>query len=270
MRLDSSKLVGLKLRSEGTVNDPRVYCEIFTTRELTPKERRNLPKLLTWILSLEEDVGQFYALAKHDSLVRALIEDLYGMRITQRPDIFPKIILAVTLQMAPIRRSDQMMNLLIQEYGDQISFDGKEIGYWPPPRNIANASVHDLEDRCKLGYRAKTLKGIAEKLCTGFPTLQDLANMSAEEARAKLMELKGVGEYSADIISPHPGFAVDSWSARIFSLLMHGKAPKSSRDVIPKLKRAAEQRWGRWRGHVFVYVLNDLGNLSKRLNLDLE
>lgn len=31
----------------------------------------------------------------------------------------------------------------------------------------------------------------------------------------------------------------------------------------------AEERWGRWRGYVFICVLNDLDNLSKRFNFDL-
>lgn len=85
------------------------------------------------MLSLKEDIRQFYALAEHDLLVKSLVEDLYGMRRTQRPDIFPMLVLAVTLQMASIRRSDQMMNLLIKEYGEKITFDGKEVSYWPSP-----------------------------------------------------------------------------------------------------------------------------------------
>jgi 3-methyladenine DNA glycosylase/8-oxoguanine DNA glycosylase len=191
------------------------------------------------------------------------------MRRTQRPDIFPMLILAVTLQMAPIARSDQMMNLLIQEYGERIVFDEKEVSYWPSPETIARTSAKELEKRCKLGYRAKTLKGIAETIRMGFPTLQELEKLPPEEAKAKLTELKGIGDYSADIVTPHPGFALDVWSAKIFSMLLFGKEPESPRDSIPKIKNIAEDRWGKWRGYVFTYVLNDLDNLSRRFNLNL-
>jgi len=37
--------------------------------------------------------------------------------------------------------------------------------------------------------------------------------------------------------------------------------------MIPVLRQIAEKRWGRWRGYVFDYVLNDLENLSKRFEL---
>ncbi len=269
MRMPSGKIFGLKLRSVGTVEKPEIFCEVYSRRKFGTNERRELSNAITWMLNLEEDVRRFYALAERDPLVGALVENLYGMRSTKRPDIFPRLVLAVTLQMAPIKRSDQMMDLLIKEYGERVRFDGREVFYWPSPERIAKADVRELEERCKLGYRAKTLRGIAEAICRGFPTLRELEEMSAEEAKAKVMELKGIGEYSADIVSPHPGFALDIWSAKIFNVLLFGEEAEAPRSVIPKLKKIAVDRWGEWRGYVFLYVLHDLNNLSRRFNLNL-
>jgi 3-methyladenine DNA glycosylase/8-oxoguanine DNA glycosylase len=269
MKLDSGTTFGLKLHSVGTVEKPSILCKIYSRKKVNPDEKKRLSGIIAWMLGVGEDLREFYALAEQDPIVKSLIEDLYGIRRTKRPDIFPMLILAVTLQMAPIERSDQMMNLLIKEYGEKIVFDGKELLYWPSPDAIAEAHVRELEARCKLGYRAKPLKGIAKALCKGFPTLQELEKMTAEQAKAKLMELKGIGEYSAEIVSPHPGFALDVWSAKIFSLLLFGKKAESPRDIIPEIKKVAENRWGKWRGYVFTYVLNDLENLSRKLNLKL-
>lgn len=269
MRLNSGKMFGLKLKSVGTVEKPEIFCELFSREKLSAEKRKELSEAIAWMLSLKEDVREFYALAEHDPLVKSLVGDLYGMRRTKRPDIFPDFVLAVTLQMAPIRRSDQMMNLLIKNYGVKIRFDGREVSYWPSPERIARAEVGELEENCKLGYRAKPLKGIAEAICKGFPTLREFEKMSAEEAKAKLMKLKGIGEYSADIVSPHPGFALDVWSAKIFNMLLFGKEAESPRNIIPKLKKIAEDRWGKWRGYVFTYVLNDLNSLSRRFNFNL-
>jgi DNA-3-methyladenine glycosylase II len=269
MRTPSGSTFGLKLRSLGSVEKPEISCEVYSHRELGPSERRELLETVSWTLNLSEDISQFYSLAKHDPLVKALVKDLYGMRNTRQPDIFPRLILAVTLQMAPISRSNQMMDLLIREYGERVKFDKKEVLYWPSPRRIANTEVGELEKKCKLGYRAKSIRSIAEAISTGFPSPQELEKMTDQEAKAKLMELKGIGEYSAEIVSSHPGFALDVWSAKIFSLLMIGEEPKSPRSVIPKLKKMAEDRWGRWRGYVFIYILHDLKNLSNKFNLDL-
>jgi DNA-3-methyladenine glycosylase II len=269
MRLNSGEMFGLKLGFTGGVDSPRISCNVFSHTMIGTRERSKLAEKLAWMLGTKEDVRGFYSLAEHDPLGQMLVHDLYGMRRTRRPDIFPALILAITLQMAPITRSDQMMNLLIQEYGEKIVFDNKEIQYWPSPKTIAKASVKELERRCKLGYRANALKSVAETVQKGFPSLQELENMSAEEAKAKLMKLKGIGDYSADIVTPHPGFALDVWSAKIFSLLLFRKKPRNSRDIIPEIKKIAQDKWGKWRGYVFTYVLNDLDNLSKSFNLDL-
>ncbi len=68
---------------------------------------------------------------------------------------------------------------------------------------------------------------------------------------------------------PHMGFPLDVWSAKIFHVLFFGKEPEKPREVIPALKKVAEERWGEWRGYAFVYVLNDLEKLSKRVGFDL-
>jgi len=262
-------MFGLKLKSLGTTEKPAISCEIFSSRKLTDDRKEELSDTITWMLSLDEDMNEFYHLAKLDPFLNSLVKDLYGMRRTKRPDIFPLLILAVTLQMAPISRSNQMMNLLIKEYGERARFDGKEIPYWPTPETIAKTGVTELKQKCKLGYRAKVMKGIAKAVTKGFPTLRELDDMTPEQAKARLMELKGIGDYSADIVSPHPGFALDVWSAKIFNILLFGKQPDSPRDIIPRLKQIADERWGKWKGYVFVYMLNDLKNLSKRHNINL-
>jgi len=265
----SGKIFGLKLSSMGTVEEPEILCGLFSHEKLSQNERRELLDTVTWMLRLKEDIRDFYSLAKSDPLVKALVKDLYGMRRTKRPDVFPMLVLAVSLQMAPIKRSDQMMTLLIEKCGERITFDNREVLYWPAPQRIARVTVRELEKKCKLGYRARVLKGIAQAMLKGFPTLRELERMPPEEARAKIMELKGIGEYSADIVSPHPGFALDVWSAKIFNALLLQEKTESPRTIIPKLKKVAEERWGEWRGYVFTYVLNDLSNLSRRFKLDL-
>jgi len=268
MRWCSGEMFGLKLNSVGNIEEPEICCELFSHQKLSQNKREELSDTVEWMLSLREDIREFHSLAESDPLVRRLVKDLYGMRRTKRTDVFPILLLAVTLQMAPIKRSDQMMTLLIENYGETIRFDGKQVAYWPSPERIAKASVKELEQKCKLGYRAKVLKGISKTLLKGFPTLRDLEAMSPEDAKVKLMELKGIGEYSADIVSPHPGFALDVWSAKIFNALLLGEKTQSPRSVIPNLKKIAEKRWGKWRGYVFTYVLNDLDKLSRRFNLN--
>jgi 3-methyladenine DNA glycosylase/8-oxoguanine DNA glycosylase len=99
--------------------------------------------------------------------------------------------------------------------------------------------------------------------------MDELYSMEPEEAKNKLLTLYGIGEYSAELVMPKMGFPLDVWSAKIFSVLFYGKVPEKPPDAIPSLKENAKQRWGDWMGYAFVYVLNDLPKLSKRIGVDL-
>jgi DNA-3-methyladenine glycosylase II len=262
-------LLGLRLKFMGTLEKPRVQCTAFSKSALSRRDKQDITHMIKRALRTEEDITEFYKLARKDEILSDVVNDLYGMRTVAWPELFPALILAVTLQMAPMKRANQMMELLIANFGDQAHFDGKTIRYWPSPEKISTSTVDELMVKAKLGYRAKNLTVIAEALRQGFPTMDELWQMDAEEAKNKLLSLRGIGDYSADIVVPGMGFPLDVWSAKIFNVLFFGKAPENPRKAISVLKQMAEERWGKWRGYAFVYVLNDLPELSKRLGVDL-
>ena len=123
--------------------------------------------------------------------------------------------------------------------------------------------------KCKLGYRAKYLIQSAKIIAGGFPDIQQITRMPPIEAKEKLMELPGIGDYAADIINPHAGFPIDAWSVDVFGLLFFGKAPENRRKEVEKVKSEGIRRWGIWSWMAFFYVAQDLRNLSKRLGIEL-
>lgn len=262
------RLLGLRMTSLGSVMRPRIGCTVFSSDDVDADERGEMAARVRRALRVDEDLGEFYGMARRDDLLRDVVQDLYGMRTQGWPELFPALILAVTLQMAPMKRSSQMMSLLIERFGVEVAFDGKTVRYWPSPERIA-AEIDELRAKANLGYRAANLRAIAKSLVEGFPTMEELSGMLYEEAKKRLMSLRGIGDYSADLVAPERGFSIDVWSAKIFHVLFFGSVPENPREVIPRLKGIAEERWGRWRGHAFVYVLNDLPRISERIGIDV-
>jgi len=265
----NSRLVGLRLNAAGTPSNPSVICTAFTDNKLSDAEKENVSHAVERALGVKEDLNDFYKIARKDRILRQSVKDLCGMRTPAWSELFPALILAVTLQMAPMKRSNQMMDLLITQFGEKVSFDGKTIAYWPALEKVAELEVDELKARAKLGYRAKNLIAIAKTLRDGFPTADELAEIPPDEAKKQLLTLRGIGDYSADIVTLGMGFPIDVWSAKIFSILLFGKEPESPRKAILELKKVAEERWGKWCGYAFVYVLNDLPRISERLGTDL-
>ena len=254
----NGELLGLKLHSIGTVHKPRINCTVYSQTKTIDSKKQKITRMLKRALKVDEDLTGFYELSQKDPILQGVVKDLYGMHTVGWPELFPALILAVSLQMAPMKRSNQMMDWLMEYFGVEVRFDAKTIRYWPSAQTIAKTPVEVLKEKAKLGYRAKNLKAIATALIQGFSSMDELYSMAPKEAKKKLMTLQGIGEYSAELVMPRTGFPIDVWSAKIFSVLFNAKTPENPRDAIPALKDEAIKRWGDWRGNVFVYILNDL------------
>jgi 3-methyladenine DNA glycosylase/8-oxoguanine DNA glycosylase len=262
-------LVGLKLRSAGETESPRISVKAFLAREPDDKEE-TIKRLLEEKLGVNDDLSRFYGFARRDPILKHAMDDLYGMHDTLGGSVFNLVILTICLQMAPLKRSEQMMDCLVSRYGGVAEFDGRRVNAWPVPSRISVVSIKELESRCKLGYRAKYVIQLAKILDgRGFPTLEDLARLPAEESKERLMELPGIGDYSADIINPRAGFPIDSWSVDVFGKLFFGREPRDARGAIERVKNEGIRRWGRWSWMAFFYVAQDLENLSRKLNTKL-
>ncbi|MDD5593881.1 MAG: hypothetical protein PHG97_03980 [Candidatus Margulisbacteria bacterium] len=259
--------IGVKARSAGR----SVIVDVYSARKLPKDELARLEHQLSESLGVNDDLRPFYKLMRKHRMLKDIVKHLYGMHEGWGMNIFSSLTLAILLQMAPIKRSEEMWACLIKAHGKKISFDGQTIQLWPDERTIAKQSPHTLAKRCKLGYRAKFLVKMAKQLVAGFPSVEELAKMTPEAANEKLMELFGVGEYTAGFASPHPSFSLDVWSIKIFYPILFGKhAPaKDPRSGIKRANLAAEKMWGDWRGLVLVYVLNDLKYLADKFKVPI-
>ena len=261
-RMDG-RLIGLKLSSVSGVDRPKIHVKAYSERTLSPEDRGKVRSHVGEALAVKEDIRGFYRLARDHPLLSQAVKDLYGMRWGQTGTVFSNALLAVTLQMAPVRRSLEMHRSLYLNYGQNLRFDGREIAIHPSPERIDKATEEELRSRCTLGYRARYIKSIARDVAMGrAPTMRELETMTPQGAKEELMKLTGIGEYSAGIISPHPSFPLDVWSVRIFAEVFGLEIGERPREEIPRVKRYAREAFGEWRHYVFLYVLHDLENLG--------
>ncbi|MBM3120313.1 MAG: hypothetical protein FJ006_12360 [Chloroflexi bacterium] len=263
-------LTGLKLRSVGSTEQPSILIDVFL-KDIPKSTQKNVIKnLLATKLAADEDLTEFYSMARKDPILKHTLGDLYGMHDTGFAHLFAMATFAISLQMAPLKRSEEMMNCLIKNYGELAEFDGKRVCVWPLAERLAELSPNELSRLCKLGYRAKYLVQLARVLGSGgFPTLEELKQFSPEEAKRKLLELPGIGDYSADILNPHGGFPIDAWSVDVFGKLFYGEQLREGRAAIDKIKAEGIRRWGKWSWMAFLYVAHDLKQLSEKLGTSL-
>lgn len=103
-----------------------------------------------------------------------------------------------------------------------------------------------------LGYRAEYIVDTARRVLDGFDL--DLSRLSSDEARRRLMTLKGVGPKVADCIllfgySRMDVFPVDTWGEKIYRDLIAGDASSSA-----KMALALRDRFGDLAGYAQQYL----------------
>lgn len=102
-------LVGLRLKFLGTVEKPRILVTVFTHTPPTAKKKREMWSALVTLTGSDQDLKEFYTMAKRDYVLRHAVKDLYGMHDTQASYIFNSVVLSICLQMARMDRSMKMM-----------------------------------------------------------------------------------------------------------------------------------------------------------------
>ncbi len=263
-------LAGVKLVSKGTTKNPRIIAKLFFKKRPDGAQLAVMKNLLNHNIGADDDLSEFYRFAEKDGILKHAVKDLYGMHNTDSSTIFPDALLSILLQMTTLKRSNEMMNCIISKYGELAEFDGKKISAWPTPKDLEGHDAEELARTCKLGYRAKHIAKLSKKLASEkFPTTKELESLRPEDAKEMLLELPGIGDYSADIINPHGGFPIDVWSAEVFGKLFYGKEPKNNRDAVEKIKKEGLRRWGKWSWMAFFYTVQDLENLSEKLGIKL-
>lgn len=264
------KPIGLRLRPLGSIEEPKIQVEVFGESEITSQEEGDLGKFLQIALKADESLKEFYEFSQKFPVLKETTKSLYGMHTASDPTLFHSAIRTILSHMCRTERAIKMLDCLFKNYGEKIEFDDKEVILWPTKERLNKANEKELRKKCSLGYRTRNLKLLVSAAVEGkFPERDKLLKLSPEEAKRKLMEFKGIGEYTAEILSPHPEFPLDVWSVMIFWKLLGIKKDRSTRKMIPKVKSWVEKNWGQWRGLAFTYILNDLDNLKEKFGVDI-
>jgi len=93
---------------------------------MNSQEKDHITQTVERALGVKEDLSEFYVMASKDNILRELVKDLHDMLTIAWPELFPALILAVTLQMAPMKRSNKMMELLIEKLETKFVLTAKQ------------------------------------------------------------------------------------------------------------------------------------------------
>lgn len=157
-----------------------------------------------------------------DAHLARCLEAFPGLRILRQPigETLLGFLCSATKQIVQIK---QMVALLAERHGQALRKPGDRSTAGPHAlptwEQLAGVTENELR-ACLLGFRARHVAGVAQFLAQRPGWLEETAALPYAEAKARLMELPGVGEKVADCVllfgaARLEAFPVDVWILRV-------------------------------------------------------
>lgn len=252
------KLYGLKIQDKGTTAKPKLSVSIYSEKKLSGAELEILKREIIWRFELNISLKEFNELTKKDKKFYPVFKKWIGMRNISQFNLYELLIIAIVLQNATVRRSQQMLDALLGKYGTKVKFNNKELfAIWLPEK--LSATEQELRS-LKIGYRAKFIKRLSQDFAEGRIDELKLRNLGVESVKKELMKLYGVGPETARILLFEVYHRYDvfdhiaPWQQKIYSRLFYNKP------LVPvnKIRDDIKKQYGNYSMLAVHYIWEDI------------
>jgi len=153
-----------------------------------------------------------------DKTTKIAVKKYLGLRLV-RQDPFQCVISFIVSSNSNIQKIKQSLEKISVKFGRKIKFDNMEFHVFPIPKEIASASVQEIQN-CGVGYRAKFIIDAARMIESRQIDLESLVKCNYQGAKKTILTIPGVGNKVADCIllfslDKLDAFPLDRWMIRI-------------------------------------------------------
>jgi 3-methyladenine DNA glycosylase/8-oxoguanine DNA glycosylase len=218
--------------------------EGVTDAKSIDKDIAELRRKLWRMFQLGIDTNEFVALSRSSQSHAWVASSGFG-RLLCGATLFEDVVKIIATTNTMWKQTVRMTELLVEKCGRRAK-SGRVA--FPEPADVARFSAEELQEDCRLGYRAKSIHTLASGIISGAIDLAAMSDpsQSTEELFASYRELPGIGPYGAAHLlamdGRHDFIAVDTEFRRFVRERYHGGRAVSDRTM---LRRYA--KWGRWK-----------------------
>jgi 3-methyladenine DNA glycosylase/8-oxoguanine DNA glycosylase len=208
------------------------------------EESDELSRKLGRMFQLELNIDEFVELSIA-SPAHAWVEQSGFGRLLCGATLFEDVVKIIATTNTMWRQTVRMTELLVEKCGRRTKSGRKA---FPEPADIARFSADELQEDCRLGYRAKSIHALASGIVSGAIDIDALSDpsQSTEELFRSYRELPGIGPYGAAHLlamdGRHDVIAVDTEFRRFVRERYHGGRSVSDRTMLRRYTK-----WGRWK-----------------------
>jgi 3-methyladenine DNA glycosylase/8-oxoguanine DNA glycosylase len=249
-RLDSDKVVRLRIWDGGLAGGNCVVRVSIEGEELNEEDRREVEEKVRWMLRLDEDLSEFYDLCReHDAL--AFVVETGAGRLLRSPTVFEDAVKVLCTTNTNWSQTMAVIMRLCENVGKPFDLE-EGLFCFPTAEEVAARDEAFLREQIRLGYRATYVLELAETVASGRLDLESLKGptMQSEAVRHLLLKLNGFGPYAVSqmlvLLGHYDYLGVDTDLRNFVSRNYFGGARVTDTEVLH-----VYQRWGKWKYLVY-------------------
>jgi DNA-3-methyladenine glycosylase II len=243
--------VAVRVRQKGDRERPTLDVDLFAERALGEGRWRQVLAGVRALLSTDEDLAPFHALAASDPPMAPLVTRLRGLHHVKFPSAFEAACWAVINQRIQLRAARAMKAALVRRAGSCAIVDAAEHWAFPGPEAVLRLGEDELAKLLPGGRRAVAVHAVARAFASVDATW--LQRGPIDDVRSWLRAIHGVGPFTSSFVlyrglGRFDGAAMVSPKLVAAATKLYGR-PFSSQDVQQKATD-----YGAWGGHWMLYV----------------
>lgn len=200
-------------------------------------------------LGVNEDQSDLYVRGLGDPLLGSFLNTYRGLRL-RSTDLWWALITGTCQQNTSFKQGWTFLHRIVKLYGKIVDLDGKRRILRPPkPREV----LKDIDKliHAGVGYRAKTIKNIAEFIVREEIEDSELERKDPRDIERTLTTIKGVGPYTARLamtlaLRRYELPPIDRWLRKIASAVY-----EVDESIVEDYW---VKKWNKWSGLASIYV----------------
>lgn len=236
-------------------DDGAIDMVVRSSNELSDVDQAELLTRARWMLALDEELDDFYALCQTEPRLTHVPTEGRG-RILRSSSVFEDAVKCICTTNTTWAQTRGMVRRLVERLGSPNPATGRRA--FPAAAAVALAGEGVLADEVRLGYRAPYVHQLAESVASGELGLEAArqSSQNTAELRKELLRIKGIGPYAAAtlliLLGRYDYIGVDSWARKLVSKQFYGGQPVGEKEI-----QGAFDRFGRWRALAYWFYRYD-------------
>jgi DNA-3-methyladenine glycosylase II len=150
------------------------------------------------LFSLDHPLEEFYRLTRRDPILAGTERRFRGLRLPRDAGVYESLVHAVIGQQLSVRAALTMQRRLFETARSVLVVDGVEVPFVPPPAALRALGEEGLRTTGPSGAKSRALLGLAAPGTRALLDDPSLGHGRPETAIERLVELRGVGRWTAE------------------------------------------------------------------------